>query len=77
MILEPESVLCERRDSNPHGLLHTPLKRTCLPVPPLPLKIWDCKFSKKKFSHKKTLNFFFYLPKFWYLCWQKIKKFSK
>jgi hypothetical protein len=26
---------CRRRDSNPHGFLHTPLKRACLPVPPL------------------------------------------
>src|SRR5258707_6730073 len=26
---------CRRGDSNPHGLPHTPLKRTCLPVPPL------------------------------------------
>ena len=25
---------CPGRDLNPHGLLHTPLKRTCLPVPP-------------------------------------------
>ena len=28
-------VWCRRGDSNPHGLPHTPLKRTCLPVPPL------------------------------------------
>jgi hypothetical protein len=28
---------CRRGDSNPHGLPHTPLKRTCLPVPPLRL----------------------------------------
>ena len=28
-------VECRRGDSNPHGLPHTPLKRTCLPVPPL------------------------------------------
>ena len=26
---------CRRRDSNPHGFLHTPLKRACLPIPPL------------------------------------------
>jgi hypothetical protein len=25
---------CSGRDLNPHGLRHTPLKRTCLPVPP-------------------------------------------
>ena len=30
-----EKSWCRRRDSNPHGLLHTPLKRACLPVPPL------------------------------------------
>src|SRR5262245_61990455 len=29
--------VCRRGDSNPHGLPHTPLKRTCLPVPPLRL----------------------------------------
>src|SRR5262245_3509012 len=28
-------VWCRRGDSNPHGSPHTPLKRTCLPVPPL------------------------------------------
>jgi hypothetical protein len=26
---------CRRRDSNPHGFPHTPLKRACLPIPPL------------------------------------------
>src|SRR3990170_46868 len=26
---------CRRGDLNPHGLPHTPLKRACLPVPPL------------------------------------------
>ena len=31
----PSEVWCRRRDSNPHGLPHTPLKRACLPVPPL------------------------------------------
>ena len=25
---------CSGRDLNPHGLRHTPLKRTCLPIPP-------------------------------------------
>ena len=25
---------CSERDSNPHGFRHTPLKRTCLPIPP-------------------------------------------
>src|SRR5450432_2944862 len=25
---------CRRPDSNRHGLPHTPLKRTCLPIPP-------------------------------------------
>ncbi len=27
-----------RRDSNPHVLRHTPLKRACLPIPPLRLE---------------------------------------
>lgn len=26
---------CRRRDSNPHSLRHTPLKRACLPISPL------------------------------------------
>ena len=25
---------CSERDSNPHDFRHTPLKRTCLPIPP-------------------------------------------
>jgi hypothetical protein len=25
---------CAERDLNPHGFRHTPLKRTCLPIPP-------------------------------------------
>ena len=31
-----ESVLCGKRDLNPYGVNHTPLKRARLPVPPLP-----------------------------------------
>jgi hypothetical protein len=27
---------CEEGDLNPHALRHTPLKRTCLPIPPSP-----------------------------------------
>ncbi len=34
-----ESVLCGKRDLNPYGVNHTPLKRARLPVPPLPLAI--------------------------------------
>jgi hypothetical protein len=30
-----EDVWCRRRDSNPHDFTHTPLKRACLPIPPL------------------------------------------
>ena len=30
-----ESVLCGKRDLNPYGVNHTPLKRARLPVPPL------------------------------------------
>ena len=30
--------MCRRRDSNPHSLRHTPLKRACLPISPLRLK---------------------------------------
>ena len=41
---------CRGRDSNPHGLLHTPLKRARLPItPPRPvncgLRIWECGFK--------------------------------
>src|SRR5262249_35605242 len=32
---------CRRRDSNPHGFPHTPLKRACLPIPPLRQRGWD------------------------------------
>ena len=31
-----QSFVCGRRDLNPYGMLHTPLKRARLPVPPLP-----------------------------------------
>ena len=31
-----ESALCGKRDLNPYGVNHTPLKRARLPVPPLP-----------------------------------------
>ena len=31
------SIWCERRDLNPYVLLHTPLKRARLPIPPLSL----------------------------------------
>ncbi len=34
-LLDRPIVWCRRGDSNPHGSPHTPLKRTCLPVPPL------------------------------------------
>ena len=30
------SVWCGKRDLNPYGVNHTPLKRARLPVPPLP-----------------------------------------
>lgn len=30
---------CSERDLNPHGLRHTPLKRTCLPIPPS--ELWE------------------------------------
>ncbi len=33
---KPPSVQCGRRDLNPYGEIHTPLKRARLPVPPLP-----------------------------------------
>lgn len=35
----PFLVLCSGRDSNPHGSLHTPLKRACLPIPPPELQL--------------------------------------
>ena len=31
-----ESASCGKRDLNPYGVNHTPLKRARLPVPPLP-----------------------------------------
>ena len=30
---------CGKRDLNPHGISHTPLKRACLPIPAFPHKI--------------------------------------
>ena len=33
--MDPKVGECRRGDSNPHGSPHTPLKRTCLPIPPL------------------------------------------
>lgn len=50
-------------DLNPHAFRHTPLKRTCLPIPPLP-PIRECKFSefiffaKKLFKNISTLQVF-------------------
>ena len=35
VIVPPSRDWCRSRDSNPDGLPHTPLKRACLPVPPL------------------------------------------
>ncbi len=50
---------CRRRDSNPHGLLHTPLKRACLPVPPLrrfmPAEISDCNYKIPEGSNTTLL----------------------
>ena len=37
-----ESALCGKRDLNPYGVYHTPLKRARLPVPPLPRASRDC-----------------------------------
>ena len=31
---------CEKRDLNPYGEIHTPLKRARLPVPPLSQNAW-------------------------------------
>ena len=31
---------CEKRDLNPYGVNHTPLKRARLPVPPLSHDVW-------------------------------------
>ena len=45
----PSEVWCRRRDSNPHGFPHTPLKRACLPVPPL--RRWpDYRSASKRLS---------------------------
>ena len=58
---------CSERDSNPHGLRHTPLKRTCLPIPPPErfLKPHICRYFP---SDGKTFFCFFS---------KKIKKLTK
>ena len=60
---------CEKRDLNPYGVYHTPLKRARLPVPPLS-RILGCVphnidyytlfFSFVKCFLKKTLKNFYY-----------------
>ena len=38
-----ESAWCEKRDLNPYGVNHTPLKRARLPVPPLShIRLYSC-----------------------------------
>ena len=53
------STLCREGDSNPHGISHTPLKRTCLPIPPSRL----------------LLTFSIFTPALYYtdfLCWLQL-----
>lgn len=33
---DANTMQCGRRDSNPQGLRHTLLRRTCIPIPSLP-----------------------------------------
>ena len=46
---------CRRRDSNPHGFPHTPLKRACLPVPPLRRR-GDYRSARKVLSIKALFD---------------------
>ena len=44
---------CREGDSNPHAVKHTPLKRTCLPIPPsrlMSLLYYNIFTAKVKFS---------------------------
>jgi hypothetical protein len=43
---------CSGRDLNPHGLRHTPLKRTCLPIPP-PERLYSGGRSSRGRSRRK------------------------
>ena len=55
---------CRRRDSNPHSLRHTPLKRACLPISPLRLKYSKLKVTNFRFIQSVILNLQFSI----YLC---------
>lgn len=48
--LLPAPFWCGKRDLNPYGVNHTPLKRARLPVPPLPLAF----FKAYLFYHKTS-----------------------
>ena len=46
---------CRRRDLNPHGFPHTPLKRARIPIPPRRHRYFSysiVKFSTKIYYHK-------------------------
>lgn len=49
---------CSERDSNPHGFRHTPLKRTCLPIPP-PERFLKPHTCTDLYFHCKTFFYFF------------------
>ena len=63
------SFWCGKRDLNPYGVNHTPLKRARLPVPPLP-RITPCFAQQvyytpffqnvKPFLKKSLKNFYFF-----------------
>ena len=49
---------CSERDSNPHDFRHTPLKRTCLPIPP-PERFLKPHTCTDLYFHCKTFFYFF------------------
>ncbi len=55
------SLWCGKRDLNPYGVNHTPLKRARLPVPPLPHSleryiVYYTSFRLSRVNFKKTLQ---------------------
>ena len=48
---------CGRWDLNPYALRHTPLKRTCLPIPALPLDPANCILSHFAVARKSFFIF--------------------
>ena len=52
----PHLIWCSGGDSNPHGLLHTPLKRARLPITPPELNFQESK-SNLKFQNLRSGNY--------------------